>query len=1214
MRKHSKLCLLSLMVFLPSFMNVNAKNLEVNNIYSKLDEYIANHAGNNEITGAYIIGNHIFTVGGNFSLAQEDVMLAARTIALKDISDVGHVFNDDYTKDPIRTAMVVYSLSRDFDKNTQEYKWSTADTLVGNGKLPASMEIKYIDYTSVNDNTNTDEDMSKIFALNESEFYSVKDEIATNSSITIIANDETTKIKDISGTNLMVNLESLINKLGGIYSKIEIKEKDGEKTLIISKDTTRENIETLLGSADTKLSDLAGKSYTVTFTLAEDVANKGKTLEYTIKFKKVADIDKYFTTLNENDDNANIVFGCESQNGKNCKLTIDIRSLKKVTTETSSKPDYQQVYEDVKYDEAKTLQKLIDAIKNATQDNVVKSVDVKINGISHTYTKDDIEKLLASTITNEIMQSAKETKDELLLEDLIGMKFEIKFALNDEVAVSDKENSYSVEITATIDSEEQIQESLNHLNDIVKNNTTQNNGKPFDYDLKFKDGSETDILFELTKNPSLLHKNSNSDLSDVVANFYLSGLYKSVTVKLGNNSFVLGSNNYTIGGVQKTFTNQNSTTKGGLFLNYVEFLVESIEAEDGNTNQSGMKNDTQQTCKFTASSSDCVYFNLSKLAGKKLEIVLEDKANVNDEHANTTYTIEFVDGVHVIKDLTDLLEALKGSEFTYTNKENNYTIDIKVDEWNSKLVSTTLSARLHTLADNYSSIQVTIGEKTYTISKLAPDSYSEDLNALVTALTKKGDADLTLKDLISKKMTIKFNLKENTSNLDKYDTFNVDAVTTVDTNEKVSNALIAMNDEKSIKGELKADGSIFIDLLKPTTTIDSIIKTNKIKLSEQLTNILKTGLYQKIDITYNSIAYPITLGTDCALEGLDKFIDVIKESSLNTLVVDGFSVKFVLTTGVVDKNKTGSEITYPITLNNKLDLQDIVENNIFAKETNKNFSLVPKDNKVYLLYNDKSKKLNEIFGDTGAATWLKDIFNDTRIKSLVITIDGTSYTINSANTNAVSLGAMKILIFDRLKELFENNGVQDFNVATTTIGDVQAALNKIKMSLTLNLVEGEAVDSKTGNTSVVYDVVFSKTIKYNNQGRVVDKLKTVLTGIKFADNKSSYEVTADNKANPVDLSNLSKAFKQIITGSVDEAVKITFNNVGILTKSNSDADFLLELKKALGIEQEESVNFEKLIGKTITFTVTMADGVLSENANQSETYTITFVDKTNVTP
>lgn len=136
MKNYGKLLSFAFLTFFISISSAFAKELTLSE-FEKEVEKVQKDSGY-----VYIIGNYAFT--SLHTLTTEDVMLAARSIALED--------KDGYTdKDASYKKMTMHMLQRTYDDDFNPIGWQKKANVLGQTELKddAKLNIRYIDYTFI---------------------------------------------------------------------------------------------------------------------------------------------------------------------------------------------------------------------------------------------------------------------------------------------------------------------------------------------------------------------------------------------------------------------------------------------------------------------------------------------------------------------------------------------------------------------------------------------------------------------------------------------------------------------------------------------------------------------------------------------------------------------------------------------------------------------------------------------------------------------------------------------------------------------------------------------------------------------------------------------------------------------------------------------------------------------------------------------------------
>ncbi len=137
--KRKKILLTFLALFLvsiPSF--AKAKEMTLEELGQKIDNQY-----DNKVSSAYIIGNYVYT--SRYGLSLQDIMLSSRSIDVVD--KTGETKNDE-----IFNEMSIIGIKKSF-ADSDEGKWVFSSNLAGDTSLGEKINIKYIDYEIVKEDT-----------------------------------------------------------------------------------------------------------------------------------------------------------------------------------------------------------------------------------------------------------------------------------------------------------------------------------------------------------------------------------------------------------------------------------------------------------------------------------------------------------------------------------------------------------------------------------------------------------------------------------------------------------------------------------------------------------------------------------------------------------------------------------------------------------------------------------------------------------------------------------------------------------------------------------------------------------------------------------------------------------------------------------------------------------------------------------------------------
>ena len=128
MKRYVRLIILALSLFFISTMTTSAKTMKIDELKKQIEQVQPN-AGY-----AYIIGNYVFT--SEFQIKLGDIVLASTSITV-----------DGGRTDP--NNITIYQLQRDYDSKFKPTGWHEETPALGTGKIPESLDIRYIDYTHI---------------------------------------------------------------------------------------------------------------------------------------------------------------------------------------------------------------------------------------------------------------------------------------------------------------------------------------------------------------------------------------------------------------------------------------------------------------------------------------------------------------------------------------------------------------------------------------------------------------------------------------------------------------------------------------------------------------------------------------------------------------------------------------------------------------------------------------------------------------------------------------------------------------------------------------------------------------------------------------------------------------------------------------------------------------------------------------------------------
>ncbi len=1195
-------------------------------------------AQNPNATYAYVIGSYVFT--GSHMLSTNDVMVGSKTIESNDPED-----------------QYINVLQLNESTNKWEYDKNLLGSLISSST--GAVDIQYIDYVPTSDSVNVDktvaDEITKLGDADNNAIISInKNVITVKVSDTISSSTYTTLADDI------INLLSSNDKIASIV--ISQLDADGEAMTSSAVNITKNTAKSTVSSRIKSLAD-ANSSFTIEVKLVDGVVNAGKYTTYTVNFVTIVDTDKAFTS-NKLTNGAYYTFDCtESENG-NCSLVLDLKQAFVTNNTDSTATNFHIIYSETFKpsdgtatggDVNTTFKELYKVITDSLENDKtnVKSITVKIGGDTKVFTtanKGDVKTFFVTAFKS----NRPATTGDLTYSDLINQKIIITFTLEDNVlSQNDKsEEVYSVTITGTTNTVEQTKSSVETLNTAVKNSDGTLN-----YNVVFDEDVNT-ILFQLPTSPNLVPFNSNSDLVDVISDFYFSGLYKSVTVSASGFEDKLVLNEKTIKDIiDFDGRSTNVLTKGDIFIAFLDWLYEVggkesvVLTAEPHTQYSGELAEDEH---IYSKAGNTYSFNLSTLVGRTLTLELEyANEGVKDKSGVNSYSIVFANSVKTDDDTKDLVSKLSTVAAEKIDlQSNNVIVDLTGVNESTKLDADALHSTLMSLAQNkYASIKVTYGEKTYTIkyTKGSDTQFDDfgDLNNLRNDLNNKkvletlnGNEIKIEYTLLSNSVnesengevyTIKFRYAANTRN--EVETFLKDKVN--------GNILVPVNagTDKDIK-YISDDNVITLEVVSGNTSLNKL----GYGLEGKLLELFRTNNYKSIVFHYDGNTYEIKYTpantdtkTDETITGISTLINAIGgdyegNARLADIAKEGkiFDVEFVLADGVIDyvkaKDESGNDynkytnlntLTYSINLSIELDvnrdMKTVFDSNAYA-ESEYVSKLV--DEKINVLYSSSSQqRASYFFRSSAMLTRLITLLNDARYTTIEINIGSQSVRV----VRGEAVASVQSELEKALNTLVPGKSkIDDIKVS-----DVIKALGNEKMTIVVNVNNTVASIKDSTESKKTYEIVFSKY--YDVTTLINNNITSSSNSIAWTQNEGVVKVAKDQY---VDINSYFKANNVKTIFDADSISSITIDgepytasrfkdvldldggetpstNVNILIKEMNNR--VLNYVKSLGINVSDGkAKSSDLFGKSIEFKVTMKDGILSNNGNTEETFKITF--------
>ena len=718
------------------------------------------------------------------------------------------------------------------------------------------------------------------------------------------------------------------------------------------------------------------------------------------------------------------------------------------------------------------------------------------------------------------------TTGDLTYGDLLNQKITITFTLNDNsLSQNDKsEEVYTVTITGTVNSVEQTEKSVKTLNEALKKDA--NAGK-LNYNVVFDEDTNT-ILFQLPTNPNLVPFNSDSDLADVISDFYFSGLYKSVTVKANGykDSFILNEESVkdiiAFDGVDSTLT------KGDIFIAFVDWLYKI-----GGENSVLLVSDKATKYVYvsghvfnstTNNSANPYGFNLSTLIDKNLTIELEyANESVKDESESNTYTIVFTDSINTDKDTEKLLSSLNGVELSsgavdFEGESGKLTADGKnvkvtktdfvyglgLDKVENTLNTDKFIVQMMDVVKNYESILVNYAGKNYTIEyteKTATEITDfGQLEELVDAMKNGKTIGASLQ---GKTLGFTYNLKNGNTNESKNgETYTIKFAVETNTND-IMNGKIPVNDKLVVRDlgtgkYISGDRTIIFDAKDPFATVNSLkdIFGSDDLFKGLLTGSETKGLYKSIKIVIDEKEYPISYNAETKkIEGLETLIsDLRLETTMSALASKNIKVVITLNDGVMDyvldnkNNKIyteGNTLTYNVIISTKISALDTLKDadkyhsTNYSEKDKSDVRLKVKDGKILVLYNSELDAV-KFFQNEYLIGSLRDIIvKDSRFRSFEINIGNNKVEVVKGShiglQNTETITDVNYKIRDSFEKLLNDPDKEEVVYGTEAdMTDVIKALGNNKISITLNLIPQYATFEENGENSITYEFVYSE--------------------------------------------------------------------------------------------------------------------------------------------
>ena len=570
---------------------------------------------------------------------------------------------------------------------------------------------------------------------------------------------------------------------------------------------------------------------------------------------------------------------------------------------------------------------------------------------------------------------------------------------------------------------------------------------------------------------------------------------------------------------------------------------------------------------------------------------------------------------------------------------------------------------MRSVAQNYETIVVNYNGKDYEVKYTAKTTHEisdyGELESLISAMKAGKTISASLQ---GKTLTITYNLESgNTNESTNGETYTITFAVETETSRKVNSIVESYkNNTKLIPKEIKdavysyidSNNTIVFDAKDPFATVNSLKDDFDLEavFMDLLTNADTKGLYKSIAIYVNDIEYPITYDEENdKINGLEDLLSDLRLgttmgelASKNIKVVIGLNNGIMNYTEVKNDKETnekvytdGSDLTYNIVISTKISALEVLTKAYKStKDYNNNFILKEKDGKILVLYGSDLDAIG-FFENTSLIGNVRDLLaNDDRFKSAEIKIGNQTLeivagsTIGASGTDVTSNVNYKIRQY--FTALLNKEGSDVIYKADAKMADVVEALGNNEISITLNLKPTYASFTENDNTSVTYQLSFAEyenlktalntkfSNKLNEDNEIVIPSDT--TDVNFGTYFNSGLLDMLFKKDGTDPKNISSITingyavtagsyasatasavpeTNILVGNILDSIAKQLKDAKISTTISADAD-----QPTTGVTAKQ-IDLAKAEIK-ITFTIRMANGVLSENGNSEETYTISF--------
>lgn len=1083
---------------------------------------------------------------GNHVLTTKDIMVASRTI------DVGDI--NEGNADALYAKMAINVIERSTPTSND---WKVVTPILGD-KLAdnAEVDVNFVNLKYDGESVNTDDviknaiaDLNAAIAKNGT----LKNKLNITYSNGVVIVKSIDEVELTSHETLNELLTDAIN--GGLYRSIVLTEivNEGEEA-----DTaTIEDRNDVANAINSFVNDKT--SFTIEFNIIDNAINEGAYNKYSVKFVTEYNTDeKIIKSLLTSEDNETEGYNLTCEKGI-CTFNVKIA--------TTSASDFQDA--------------LVANLKTALEEEgVVESILIGSAKVTEANVQDILSAQLAAAGNTGV--------DALTLGNLLSKKLVITINLVEGAAVSQnntEKETYTINFVAKLNTDKDVENSVEEINENA--DATDN------YELVYKDGLITFAIIDSTHSISV---GTGTGLLKPLYEMKASGLFEKVVLKYGSNSVDL------ISGATDAL------------LKFVNLLATGSDA--------------------TAAEN----VTLNSLNGKSITIELTYNENVVNE-GRSKYTVVFTGSVKTDNVTKELIDSLGAGTLTINPENPDSVLDLsgKAD-LSVKATAATFASKVREYAQLFENIAITYAGKTYNIKYNGGDdtelsSYG-DLDALKTTLNAE------LSNLKGQTMKIVYKLKSSITNISANTTYTVKFTILRNTKADVNNIIKTLKGNESIVPQeitdsngktitdsyVTVDGNILFVVKESTTTLENL----GLNLSTQLAKFFEsTDWYKSVRFIYGTKSIEITKDKS-EIKGIDGLITALGGDTTQIGTVadsnNKLQIEFVLADGVTNVEKqddkdvytTDTKLTYTIVLSKKVNAQKIVES---LKPTTADFKLkVDPTNKnvIRVLYASSAKKPYDLLSDEGLYNSIKELLSDKRYSSLEIKIGSADPMkfVDNTEFNEENLESILDEVFEAYKS--EN---EDFDEKNAIVADFMKALGNNKITLTIKLNSARASFEENNSDAITYELVF--TYYKNVSGTIKSTSNTTVeindVAQNWTDNNLVVNVTDDNKDQKVEVNFeeaiLDDLFSAKKIGSIEiGSVSVTLDEYETAVSQSETEKLLKRLNEAilskLGIKDVDGPKAKDVLNKSITITVNLAQGCTSENARTTETFTISFVDKT----